>query len=234
METRTRGRTLRRRGLISLLGAASLVLASAGPASAQTATVGSGAGTGWEYVPETFEECGLPPSGVGYPADTFVLNHESTYESVDTSNSAVATYVGPARMTITTGPVTQAPQGAANGICPNGAGTLVPTPVDITDIVIDGTSPLGGSIHCEGQDNGFYTRINSTVVFEFEVVCDITGNVVAGTVQNAPVRHVVEGNQTPCFPLPCPQDPVNPDPYYGTNEAASSHMETAFEAEGPA
>lgn len=220
----------KRRVLIALLGVPSLILATAGPAAAQTATVGSGAGTGWEYAPEVVEECGLPTSGAAYDHDKFVLNHASTYESVHASSTTIASYVGPAVMTIITGPVTQAPQGAAGGICPNGSGVLVPTPVDIDSVTIDGTSETG-SVNCTGGAGGTYTRVNTTVVFEFTVECDFT--TITGNVQDAPVKHVVEGNQTACFPLPCPPDPVNPDPYAGTDDAASSHMETAFEAEGP-
>lgn len=202
---------------------------SAGPAAAQTATVGSGAGTGWEYAPEVLEECGLPPSGAAYSHDRFVLNHVSTYESLDASNTALASYVGPATMEILTGPVTQAPQGAAGGICPDGSGVLVPSPVAIEQVTIQGTSPVG-SVHCTGGKGGTHMRVNTTVVFTFVVDCTITS--ITGSVQNVPVRHVVEGNQTPCIPL-CAPDPVNPDPHAGTPQAASSHMVTAFEAEGP-
>lgn len=226
------GLRLRKVGLMSLL-VMSLVLAVAGPAAAETATVGSGAGTGWEYAPDVFKECGAPTSGAAYQSDEFQLNHDSVYESTDTAApGTLATYVGWARMTITTGPVTQAPQGAAGGICPNDDGLLVPSEVDIEKVVIEGTDPVVGTIYCDSVDpGGTYTRVNSTVVFEFVVECDIDSP--TGSVQDVPVRHVVEGNQTACFPLACPQDPVNPDPHWGTDDAASSHMETAFEAEGP-
>lgn len=229
MRTRTHKSSLNK-GLLAVVGVATLVLASAGPATAQTATVGSGAGTGWEYVPQE-QLCGaLPSSGAGYNSDEFVLTHVSTYEAVDTSGPAAASYVGPATMRIITGPVTQAPQGAAGGVCPNGSGVLVPSPVTITSVTINGTSATG-SVNCTGGSGGTYVRVNTTVAFTFVVECDFT--TINGSVQNAPVRHVVEGNQTPCIPF-CPPDPVNPDPHAGTPQAASSHMETAFEAEGPA
>lgn len=219
--------TRRKRALTTLVGVSSLALLTAGPAAAQTATVGSGAGTGWEYVPETGKECGLPPSGVGFTSDEFVLTHASIYESGDTSGPDVASFDGQATMTIITGPVTQAPQGAAKGICPNGDQALVPSQVPLTSVAIDGTDLLGNTIHCDGLTSGTYTRVNSTVAFEFVVSCDISS--LTGSVQDVPVRHVVEGEQVACFPLPCPPNPANPD----TRGDASSFLTTAFEAEGP-
>ncbi|MGI9119634.1 MAG: hypothetical protein ACR2G7_05850, partial [Acidimicrobiales bacterium] len=202
----------KKKGWAALLGVSSLVLLTAGPAAAQTATVGSGAGTGYEYTPAAGTECGTPPlgipSGVRYADDEFVLTHESTYESTDTSGPGVASFVGPATTTIKTGELRQAPQGAAPGGC---SGIVVPLPVPLTTVTIDGTDLLGNTIHCDSPSaGGTYTRVNTTVAFQFTVLCDITS--ATGSVQNAPVTHVVEGNQLACFPLPCPPNPANPDP----------------------
>ncbi len=205
-----------------LAAAASLVVGVAGPAAAQNEpTVGAGTGGGFEYAPDEGDPCGAFPfqidRGAAYDSDLFVLDHASTYDSVDTPP---ANYAGLTRATITLGPVVQAPQGARPGDC-DGA-TVVPAPVPITSVTITGTAPLSGSVDCDNlQPGGTYQRVATTVVFDFVVLCDITGN-VTGDVQDVPVRHVIVGEQVACPILGCVADPN-----------ATSVLETSFTAEGP-
>lgn len=245
--------TARTNGLVVLVALVGLVFGSAGPAIAQDEpTVGAGAGTGWEYARSNPEPAGpdpcateTPPSGEAWSSATFVLTHNaSTYDSVDPGGPTIASYVGPTQMTITIGPFVASPQGAAPGTCESAvyvAGVLVPGPVPIVDAEVTGqftVDGVTGSVDCQMTvSNGFYTRVNSTVAFTFVVECDIMGNVVPGSVTNVPVRHWVEGQQTPCLPSPpfvptnCDllNETVNPDP----SGQGTSHMTTTFEAYGP-
>lgn len=242
--------TCRTNGLVVLVALVGLVFGTAGPAAAQTEpTVGAGAGPGLEYPSQQFAECGPfgnplldAPYGVAFSDDTFVLSQTGTYDSVNpTTNITIASYAGPIEITITTGPVVQAPQGAADGGCQSVAGTPSPvvlSPVKITHVEITGQALLlpltsgtsKGGVYCNNvKPGGTYTRVQSAVVFTFTVDCDITGNVTpfTGAVQNVPVRHVIEGTQVPCL------GEFVPDPCVVQGPDASSVLATTFEAVGP-
>lgn len=223
-------------GLVVLL-ALGLLFGTAGTAAAQNEpTVGSGAGPGYEYAPDLNENpdagepCppGTPTAGFQFDYDTFVLNHASTYKSVDATGADVATFDGEAIFTITTGQVVQAPHGSGPE-CNGDPLVLGPAPID--EVVISSTVGVG-SIYCDNvREGGTYTRVSEAVVFDFVVLCDITGPPPLGSVTDVPVRHVVEGTQTACPPSPPAPPPGGCGP---VNPEASSIMDTAFEAYGPA
>ncbi len=197
-------------GLVVLLAVVSLVVGSAGPASAQPQDgeiVGAGAGHGWE-IPSNFEECppGLPTAGALFSNQSYHLTHASTYDGVADGPdlSTVASYVGTTQMSFTLEPVVQAPQGAG----PQCTGpVLIPAPVPIKNakvraagLVVDGVMLLG-DVTCDMAANqGTYTRVNTTVRIEFTGPCIVRGNVpgLTGEVRAEDVHHEVVGNQFAC------------------------------------
>lgn len=219
--------------LVFLVTLVTLIFGTAGPAAAQQVAVGAGAGLGWEYA-STETLCGTTgtpldiPFGASYEDDLFVLPYtESTFAATNVLGATIASYIGPVTITITTEDNVQAPQGAAPGDCTGLP--VVPLPVPLSGVTVDGSAGTG-SVHCDGFSadplTNVYERATLAIVFTFDLVCDVKGNVtpLVAQVNDVPTRFVIEGTQVACFPLTDPCDETDPN--------ASSVLVTAFEAAG--
>ena len=190
------------KGLIASAAVGAMVLGASGPASAASA----GAGTGWEYQ-ETAGSggCGLPQSGFYFKSTHFKLRLQAATGATD--------------LAFDIGPSIAAPHGAAPA--PSGCGNplvpVVPGAVDIT----------GGSGACTGA-SGTYTRVNTSVAFDF--TCGGTRYVIAGQQDVCGVPTVFAPPPADVVPNPeCGLDPLYPDPGYG-GDSASSHLVVTFVA----
>lgn len=238
-------KSVRNRGLVALLGVASMVLSTASPALAVDAVVGADTGVGGEYPdnPVQIQPC-LPNVTSDYlRGDRFELYHYGTYTGVsDQTGQTVAVYTGPVQITINVEDHYVSPLGVHDdeeAAATLGAACLVPTPVDIRSVSIN--SPTGpGTVSCQGGSAtgpavGLYTRVQSAVVFEFTTDnCTITGNTLglSATVTGGPVLHEAEGVMVLCY-IP-PFETPNPacPPFMETAEAAAQAAGWNFQFEG--
>lgn len=187
----------------------------AGPASASHYRYqGGGATTGYELGPNWNEMCKTlagqadPSYGLHFPTTYYELTGASvSYVIRNSAGTILAYYTGPVSMEAHHGSMVAAAQAAKPGPC-DPTQPVVAAPIPLTDGSVVGTSGAG-SVNCQmPTDNGTYLRQNTDqVTIEFNLVCNIVGNVVAGTVNNVTVRHYWTGTQTPCFQVVC----LNPD-----------------------
>jgi hypothetical protein len=196
-----------KRGLIGALAAASLLLGTVSPASAEV-TAGAGAGTGGDY-PEsvTPQPCGLNPTAAEVDGYRLEIDHIGTYSGVDNDTNTPVVYVGDTHVTVeAVDPFWFSPLGTHNpSVDPT---CLVPLPIPIEATVTGNTGT--GSVVCEDSP-GLYTRVQSAVVIEFTGECTVDGNTLGfeGKAESD-ATHVLEGTLTPCtFP---PFDEDNPNP----------------------
>jgi hypothetical protein len=218
------------RGFVAV-AAAGLTVAIAGPAYSQIpATVGAGAGTGWEYPGAEGDPC-FPPivNGVELPGATFELSHYGTYVSAPATGVPVAAYLGPTDVSITVGPHVAGPLGVYDGAC-----SAVPLglPVGIDSVQITGSTADGGSVSCNGT-GGLYTRVQSAVNFTFNAICSITSNLGLASVSGVTVTHTITGTMTPCVLVPPLGFPTNPecDAIEPPEADPGSHLVTTYVAE---
>jgi hypothetical protein len=183
-------------GSVALATLGAMALGTAGPAAAATA----GAQTGWEYSPVQADSdfCGLPQSGVYlHPNDEFKLTDAVTGTVTD----------------ILIAPSLAAPQGAAPA--PNGCGNpllpIVPGPIAITNVTI-------GGVACSGV-SGTFTRVNTTVAFNFTVAPACGGA----------TTYVIGGSMNVCA-VPIGPFATQPNPECAGDANASSHLVTAYTA----
>lgn len=184
------------KGLVVVGSLGALVFGTGGPVSAASA----GAQTGWEYAGTGGMPCnsGLPTAGFLLPTDQFVLTDILVPASV---------------MTIDIGPSVAAPQGAAPGDCTAVSDPVVPLPIPITNVAIAGT----GACTAVNPALSFFTRVNTTVNFEFE----------CGTTLGIAVRYVITGNLNVCsVPFPPPDGTSNPQ--CASNPTASGQLVTTY------
>lgn len=220
------------RGFVAV-AAAGLTVAIAGPAYSQIpATVGAGAGTGWEYPGAEGNAC-FPPivNGVEFADATFELSHYGTYVSAPATGVPVAAYLGPTDVTIEVGAHVAGPLGVYGGTC--GVAPLG-LPVPITGVSITGSTADGGSVSCTGvEGSGLYTRIQSAVNFTFNAICDITSHLGLASVSGVTVTHTITGTMTPCVLVPPLGFPTNPecDVIEPPEPDPGSHLVTTYVAE---
>jgi hypothetical protein len=213
------------RGLMSLVAALSLVVVSAGPSPADNEGVmdGAGAGTGYDEVAsDPSQPCSaLPPlSLISAKAENYWLHadHVGEFSGAQSRepNAHLAVYAGRYRVSVNL---------ATHWISPAGTHTDqtlcgVPSPVRIVGATVRPLPPLpnmptGGSISCDfapstAPETNQFIRVQSAVTATFDSECDLTGNVVNGTVNNIRTRHVLEGTLVPCFAPPFSD--TNPNP----------------------
>lgn len=181
------------------------LFASAGPASAEETTAGSGAGVGFS----TISVAGGPPAAplcLTATGGSYVVNVAAgSVVAASTAPPAAAEYAGTLQVTISiSGSFDFSPAGvfAPDSNCV-GAPALIPASIAVT-----GPTPVGpgiSSVSCPA-DGGFFSRVNTTIAFTEAALpldgsCTVTGP--TGTVAASPVTHDFVGNEYPCF-----EDPI--------------------------
>lgn len=222
----------RRRALVAVFAVGGFVLGQATPAIADEVS-GSGSGQGWE-IPQWDENTypinceGQPPFFGTVTGDRFELEHTGTYTGVDDLNNTVAVYLGGTTVEITVGEHVISPAGTYTS-CAALEASSVPSEVAITSVAIEGTAATG-DVDCSfgSSGSGTYLRVQSAVVFDFVVECEVDGNqlLLSGSVE-ADAHHVIEGTMVPCV------DPftMTENPACSSNSEAGSVLVTTYEAE---
>jgi len=185
-----------KRGLIALAAIASLVLGTAGPASAEEIIAGAGGGTGWEYPddndPDEFETCGDNFFSDLLSGTEFVIEHVGTYDGIDTSTQEVVSYDGPSTVTVNAEEHYISPLGTHDE-----DETDCQTPEEIPITATVHGSNLTGRVDCD-SNVGTYIRVQSATRIEFTGSCTVTSYVVPASV-TAETHHELLGTMTPCY-----------------------------------
>lgn len=172
-------------GLVLLVAVIGLVFGSAGPAAASHLTIqggGNGDAPGDEWGPNVNLVCSDVNNvfaGKQF-ATTYYLITENNFTVVLRENGMpIVHYEGPISMNLQHGDMLAAPQGARAGTCneDNHEEIVVPGPVPLTRATAQG-KPSSGAINCQSRDTvpGTYTRLESNVLFDFDVSCTVQGN----------------------------------------------------------
>lgn len=215
MNLRISKKKLLRRGLIVPLAAATLLLGTSTPASADV-VAGSGAGVGYDYPTNV----GTPPgpcfpnvTAIPVDANRYVFNNDGFYAGVRPSPASTPVYRGPSRVEVRVGPHFISPLGT-HLACP----AVTPDAIPIISATVSGSSGPG-SISCPGPAAGTVRRAGQALVIDFTSSCTVTGNVVPGTATAVTTRHVLTSVGAPCeapftgIPNPaCATPPPPPDP----------------------